>query len=98
MIVQKALRRLLRGRTAIVIAHRLSTIRGADKIVVLNRGEIAETGTHAQLMKLDGLYAHLYHMNFDSLESSDSPNGAKNGKAAGAGRDEARSGSAIAAV
>ena len=97
MIVQRALRRLLRGRTAIVIAHRLSTIRGADRIVVLNRGEVAETGTHGQLMKLDGLYAHLYHMNFDSLENSASTNGA-NGKAALEGRVEARSGSSIAAV
>ena len=81
MLVQKALRRLLKGRTAIVIAHRLSTIRGADKIVALNRGEIAETGTHGQLMKLDGLYAHLYHMNFDSMEKSAAENGT-NGKAA----------------
>ncbi len=71
MLVQRALRRLLRGRTAVVIAHRLSTIRGADKIVVLNKGEVAEVGTHAQLMKLDGLYSHLYHMNFDSLEGSE---------------------------
>ena len=81
MLVQKALRRLLKGRTAIVIAHRLSTIRGADKIVVLNRGEIVETGSHEQLMKLDGLYAHLYHMNFDSMEKSVAGNGA-NGKVA----------------
>ena len=64
---------------------------------MLNRGEVAETGTHGQLMKLDGLYAHLYHMNFDSLESSASTNGA-NGKTALEGRVEARSGSSIAAV
>ena len=81
MLVQKALRRLLKGRTAIVIAHRLSTIRGADKIVVLNRGEIVETGTHEQLMKLDGLYSHLYHMNFDSMEKSVAVN-RTNGKVA----------------
>ena len=70
MLIQKALRRLLKGRTAIVIAHRLSTIRGADKIVVLNRGEIEEIGTHDQLMQRDGLYAHLYQMNYAALEEA----------------------------
>lgn len=66
--IQLALRSLLRGRTAIVIAHRLSTIRGADKIIVLNRGEAVEEGTHDELLDRDGLYAHLYHMNYAALE------------------------------
>ena len=69
-LIQRALQRLLRGRTAIVIAHRLSTIRGADKIVVLNRGEVVETGAHDELMASDGLYAHLYQMNYAAMEEA----------------------------
>ena len=70
MLIQRALQRLLRGRTAIVIAHRLSTIRGADKIVVLDQGQVDEVGTHQQLMESGGLYAHLYEMNFASLQAA----------------------------
>ena len=58
--IQQALERVLKGRTALVIAHRLSTIRNADKIIVLDRGRIAEIGNHAELMQRDGLYNQLY--------------------------------------
>jgi subfamily B ATP-binding cassette protein MsbA len=61
-IVQDALDRLIRGRTVFVIAHRLSTVRNATKIVVLDKGVIAESGRHDELLKSDGLYKRLYSM------------------------------------
>jgi subfamily B ATP-binding cassette protein MsbA len=63
-LVQEAIERLLEGRTVLVIAHRLSTVRNADRIVVLDGGSITETGTHAELMELGGLYRHLHDMQF----------------------------------
>lgn len=59
-LVQEALERLMRGRTTFVIAHRLSTIVNADRIVVLNDGQVVEEGSHSQLMARDGLYHRLY--------------------------------------
>ena len=66
--IQKALLTLLKGRTGMVIAHRLATIRGADRIVVLQNGELIETGNHDELMARDGLYAKLYNMNYASFD------------------------------
>ena len=61
-LVQEALEKLMKDRTTIVIAHRLSTIVNADRIVVLNQGEIAEVGTHAELIAKGGIYKHLVDM------------------------------------
>ncbi len=64
-LIQEALKRVMTGRTSIVIAHRLSTILAADQILVLNRGQILERGRHADLLKVNGVYANLYHTQFD---------------------------------
>src|SRR5206468_11457942 len=65
MLIQKAIDKLITGRTSIVIAHRLSTIRKADKIIVLDKGEIKEMGTHEELLSLEGYYYKLYQLQFD---------------------------------
>jgi subfamily B ATP-binding cassette protein MsbA len=63
-LVQDALNRLIAGRTTIIIAHRLSTVEHADRVVVLDHGELAESGTHAQLLARGGLYARLHALQF----------------------------------
>ncbi len=67
-LVQEALERLMTNRTTIVIAHRLSTIERADKIVVIEAGQVVEQGTHSELMEREGLYYRLYTRNFDEFE------------------------------
>ncbi len=64
-LIQDALRRVMAGRTSIVIAHRLSTILAADQILVMDRGQIVERGTHSQLLNQAGLYANLYNTQFN---------------------------------
>ena len=66
VLVQKAMDRLTRGRTSFVIAHRLSTIRDADLILVMDKGDIVESGTHEQLLEKDGLYKELYTSQFEN--------------------------------
>ena len=65
LLIQHAIDKLIKGRTSIVIAHRLSTIRKASKIIVLDKGEIKEIGTHEELIKLGGFYANLHKMQFE---------------------------------
>ncbi len=68
MEIQQALKILLEGRTALVIAHRLATIRGADRIVVLNEGQVAESGSHEELANSGGLYARMTRLSYASFD------------------------------
>jgi ABC-type multidrug transport system fused ATPase/permease subunit len=68
ILIQRAIEKLLVGRTAIVIAHRLSTIQNADKIIVMHKGEIREMGNHQELLAKRGIYYKLYQLQFKDQE------------------------------
>ena len=93
-VVQAALETLMQGRTTLIIAHRLSTIERADRIVVLQKGAIAEIGSHTELLARDGMYAYLYRIQFavDDSASADSADYAPEQDQAGL---RARSSSAV---
>ena len=61
-IIQANMREIIVGRTVLIIAHRLSTIRSVNRIITIEKGIIVEDGTHDELIKADGRYAHLYHL------------------------------------
>nr|WP_252722167.1 ATP-binding cassette domain-containing protein [Treponema socranskii] len=69
-LIQHAIGTLIKGKTVIVIAHRLRTVENADKIIVLNKGMIAETGTHAELMEKNGIYRQMYRLQRESEQWS----------------------------
>ena len=69
MLIQHAIDTLIQGRTSIVIAHRLSTIRKASKIMVLDKGEVKEMGTHEELLQKGGFYSKLHEMQFEKKET-----------------------------
>ncbi len=68
LLIQKAIDKLTEGRTSVIIAHRLATIKKADKILVMEKGEIMEEGTHTELLALNGYYTRLYEMQFKAEE------------------------------
>ncbi len=68
-IIQSAMKKLLKGRTSFVVAHRLSTIYDADQIIVMDKGNIVETGTHKQLLALNGTYADIYNSQFAQISA-----------------------------
>ena len=66
-LIQAAIEKLMKGRTAVVIAHRLSTIQKADKIIVVDKGQLMEQGTHEELLQHEGAYANLYRMQYKEM-------------------------------
>ena len=70
ILIQKALNRLMLGRTSIVVAHRLSTIKNSDRIIVIHKGEIREDGSHRELLQKQGLYYKLYQLQYREQENT----------------------------
>jgi ABC-type multidrug transport system fused ATPase/permease subunit len=70
VLIQDALERMMEGRTSLIVAHRLSTVRHVDRIVVLHRARIRETGSHQELLRARGIYYRLYQLQFSSQEGS----------------------------
>ena len=68
MLIQRSLQELAKGRTCLIVAHRLSTIKNADEIAVISKGKIMEMGSHEDLLKLKGIYAELYHLQFKNSD------------------------------
>ena len=85
VLIQEALRTLLKGRTAIVIAHRLSTIRNADRIIVLDGGRVVDQGNHEELLARGGLYAELHSFTGDGEPEAPDLRQTKGGPAASPG-------------
>src|SRR5262245_25401599 len=77
LLIQDALRRLMTGRTSLVIAHRLSTIQDVDRIVVLHKGQVRETGTHQELLAQRGIYHRLYQLQYQAQERTGAAPGAR---------------------
>ena len=71
VLIQEAMNNVLADRTSFVVAHRLSTIRDADKIIVMNHGDVVETGTHDELIEKNGFYADIYNAQFATPEDDD---------------------------
>jgi ATP-binding cassette, subfamily B, multidrug efflux pump len=70
LIIQRAMERLLQGRTSVIVAHRLSTIQHADQILVMHKGTLREKGTHQQLLAMGGLYRKLYELQYQEQEAA----------------------------
>ena len=70
-LIQRGIERVISGRTSIIVAHRLNTIRAVDRILVLNRGELVEDGTHAELVQHDGYYARLYELQYQGQDAAE---------------------------
>ncbi len=87
--VQRALKKVLAGRTSIVIAHRLSTVRDADQILVIDAGHIVERGRHTELLMAGGLYAELYNTQFAEQDTDDEDEDDRAGEEAVLAADEA---------
>jgi len=68
VLIQKAMDSLMHNRTSFIIAHRLSTIRNADRILVMNNGDIVEQGSHEELLAKGGFYANLYNSQFEEAD------------------------------